>query len=159
MKRITSIIATICLFAGMSLSSFVFVQNAVTVQHTWMLTDGWMDQEELHFQRIKDPDAYAGWAQTFTFGENGSIGYRLMIPGGRGVCGNGLLYLDEGSYKISKQKKRMRISLTGGHMLYDQFEYEIKYKVILLTDDEMILRRKKVCKAEVKTGFGQEELG
>ena len=149
MNKLISIAATICILAG--INTPVLAQEKSGIQTAWMLTDGWFDQEELRFQRIENPNAFDGWAQTFIFGEDKNISYQLLMPDGRGICGNGLLYIESGSYKISKRNKRLRLRLTGGHMLYDQFEYDIKYKVIELTEEHLILRKRKTRKAEVNT--------
>lgn len=131
----------------------LLAQRNAPLMHTWKLTDGWLDQEEIHFARVDAPDDHDAWAQTFAFGENGEISYRLLLPKGRGVCGNGLLYLSEAVYKVSTRMKRLRLQVKGGHFGDDIFAYDVNYKVLRLDENEMILRRKRVRKAMAVPGY------
>ena len=144
------------LFVLLALPVALPAQQADPLKHTWMLANGWLDQDTLRMVRIENPDTYNGWAQTFTFGENGALSYRLLLPEGRGVCGVGLLYVDEAAYKAGKRNKKLRFQVEGGHYAYDRFAYDVQYRILQLDDTEMVLRLRRVRKAEVVSEFGTE---
>lgn len=141
---------------GLVLPGAAFAQRNAPLQHTWMLTSGGLDHEEMHFTRIDNPEQFEEWADTFAFDESGTLTYKLTLPGGRPICGNGLFYLDEASYHANRRNKRVRIRAQGGHFLYDTFTYDVTYKVLLLNETEMVLRRKRVREAVVSPEFDPE---
>ncbi len=148
---------SICLIAWMGITANAQAQESLN--QTWQLTSGWMDQGELHFERIADPSAYKEWAQAFTFQDDGTILYQFLMPDGRGICGNGLLYIETATYKTNKRNTKMRLFLKGGHMMDDTFEYEVKYKILRFTETELVLKARKVKKAEVNSSFGLPSVG
>jgi hypothetical protein len=145
------------LLAGFTLPGILVAQHPL--EDTWMLSSGWLDQDEIRFVRMDTTERHDGWAQTFSFEENGDITYRLLLPEGRGICGNGLLYISQASYKAGKRNKRLRLRIEGGHLMYDRFAYDLSYKILQLNDSELILRKKREHHAEVISEFGPELLG
>lgn len=120
---------------------------------TWLLSHGWLDSEIIEFDKVAYPEDFQDWGNAFIFGENDTLMHRMFIPDGRGICGNGLLYLTDGSFRINKRGTKMTLHVKGGHMVEDRFEYKIKYKILALTEHSLILKKKKALVQKTESEY------
>lgn len=86
----------------------------------------------------------------YAFDEGRTISYDREIPAGMGICGNGLLYVDEGSYKFRKNSSLLVVDLDGGHLVTDEFRYKAKYRVEQINESSYRLILVKVKRKDIK---------
>lgn len=139
----------------MAFPSFADTPKAF-LSDTWILESNNLEEDILIFSRNPNALASNGWGNAFIFDDLGNVHVKQLIPEGRGICGNGLLYLNTSTYRINKKQTKITLHLVGGHAVMDTFEYKKKYKVVALTDRHLILQKKRT-KIDRKTSMYHAE--
>ena len=85
----------------------------------WVLDRGWFPEDSIAFRSPKRGDSKHIYS-TVRFLESGNLTYELHVPKGVGLCGNGLLYLDEAFWKISDDQT-LTIYLKGIRLAESKF--------------------------------------
>lgn len=124
-------------------------QDSSPFPGTYIL-DGYLLQEDtltlIHRASVEGE----AFLDVYAFNEGRSISYDLEIPSGMGICGNGLLYVNEGSYKFRKNSGVLVVDIDGGHMVTDEFRYKAKYRVEQIDETSYRLVLLRVKRKDIK---------
>ena len=135
---IPSLIAFMLAAAGKAQSS----TGSALLCREWVLEQGWFPDDTVSFRSQKRNDSKHIYS-TVQFLENGNLTYELHAPKDVGLCGNGLLHLDEASWKPNDEQ-RLTMHLKGGRIAESKFEYKIIYQVRELSKSRMVLVKEKL---------------
>ena len=113
--------------------------------------EGYLLQEDTLELTLLIDEADLAYIDVLTFSDNNTVAHRMIMPKDMMICGNGLLYLDNSSFRFRKNREVLILALKGGHMVQDQFSYKAKYRVEKLSDTSMLLIRKKVRRFDQKS--------
>lgn len=86
-------------------------KNSALLCREWVLEQGWFPDDTVSFRSQKRNDSKHIYS-TVQFLENGNLTYELHVPKGVGICGNGLLHLEEASWKPN-DAQRLTVYLNG----------------------------------------------
>ncbi len=107
----------------------------------WKKQDGWFTENAISFKTPVAKDT-ASMRDIFIFHKGGSFTHELKLPAGiGGICGNGLLYLNESTWNM--QDNILTIHMKGGHLVEDEFDYIVKYTITKMSKDELVLTKLK----------------
>ena len=82
---------------------------------------------------------------TLRFEADNKINYSLHNPQEWGMCGNGMLYLENSSWE--KKGNSLVIHAKGGYFIESVFEYVIEYDIAQITDTELRLVNKNIIQS------------
>lgn len=109
------------------------------LQQDWVLESGWLTDDEMIFfnanVQLNSYDVH----QVFTFADNDVMAYNTIYPNNMGVCGTGMLSVDEAYW--STNGEMVTLVVKGGHLGVDNFEYIIQYAIEELTDEYLKLTK------------------
>lgn len=128
----------------------LFGQNSSPFPGSFVM-EGYLLQQDTLTLVARDQMKESGFMDVYTFEESSVLSYDLEIPEGMGICGNGLLYVEEASYKFRKKANTLVVDILGGHMVEDSFRYKAKYKVEALANNSYRLVLLKVKRKDIKT--------
>ncbi len=115
----------------------------------WVLMEGQLSEETLVFQK-KDKDKHKGrMFQVYRFAKDQSVFHEFYNPEKYMVCGVGMLSIEKGHWSINDQQQ-LTLSLKGGQLTINEFEYVTLYQIEQLDANELKLRVVKRLKNEVK---------
>ncbi len=120
-------------FSAFLIPVILFAQETSPFPGSFVM-QGYLLQQDTLTLTARDQVKPSGFMDVYTFGESRSLSYDLEIPEGMGICGNGLLYVEEASYKFRKKAGTLIMDITGGHLVEDSFRYKAKYKIEQLAD-------------------------
>lgn len=127
----------------------LFAQDSSPFPGSFVM-QGYLLQQDTLTLTAREQVKPAGFMDVYTFGESRVLSYDLEIPEGMGICGNGLLYVEEASYKFREKAGTLIMDITGGHMVENSFRYKAKYKVEQLADASYRLVLLKVKRKDIK---------
>ena len=136
------------LFCAISLSSFsqrpVATLNQSRLMKVWVMEDGNFPHDVIKFRSYDPQKDSIDFYTSYEFNTGGVINYNFHVPRGKGVCGNGLQYLSV--TKWTAKGNTVRVYLKGGYFVAGTFEYDIVYRIEKISDNQLILKRKKTYK-------------
>ncbi|MFK8104407.1 MAG: hypothetical protein AB8G15_17910 [Saprospiraceae bacterium] len=108
------------------------------IQQEWVLKKGWWGDQEMVFE-LKSPAIHQnGLFKVFNFSTDQHIKFQLYNPQEFGMCGNGLFFLNAGSWKQTKDDQ-LQINLTGGRYLEDRFEFSANFNITEINENSLTL--------------------
>lgn len=136
-------------FSAFLIPFMLFAQDTSPFPGSFVM-QGYLLQQDTLTLTARDRANPTGFMSVYTFGESRSLSYDLEIPEGMGICGNGLLYIEEASYKFRKKAGTLIMDITGGHLVEDSFRYKAKYKVEHIAGASYRLVLLKVKRKDIK---------
>lgn len=137
------------IFSAFLIPAILFAQETSPFPGSFVM-QGYLLQQDTLTLTARDQFQSNGFMDVYTFGESRSLSYELEIPDEIGICGNGLLYIEEASYKFREKAGTLIMDITGGHLVENSFRYKAKYKVEQLADASYRLVLLKVKRKDIK---------
>lgn len=110
------------------------------LEKEWRSSGGWFTEDQISFKTTQAKDTLH-MIDVFVFHKDGSFTHEFRVPHGQGICGNGLLYLEQS--KWSMKDNILTLHMKGGHLAMDEFDYKIKYSITKMEKNELILTKLK----------------
>ncbi len=119
--------------------SRVAVAAPPQIHQQWWMESGWFNDDTLTWVRFSADSLPAPWGASISLAENGTLTLKHHAPKGRGYCGTGLAFLQNGQFKQKHFGKKVRFQLLGNHLGMDEFYYDLTYRIDSVSEDRLVL--------------------
>ncbi len=138
-----SLVILICVISLNVLAQKPVAINKKELEKTWVIDSGAFPMNTVKLRAFAEKDT-AGMYTGYAFADSSKIIYIFHVPYGVGVCGNGMNMVKKSKWTL--KGNTLRIYFKGGYFGAGTYEYDILYTIVQITDNNLILKKKKTYK-------------